>query len=75
MTHSLHTHHKTFNATTRSDAEGKKRGFCIGQSMQNPPVASRYSVTFLALFRGAMLLTAATLSCLGNWLYHGLYWS
>ena len=74
MIHSCHTHHKTFNATTRSDAEGKKRGFCM-VSPYKPPVASRYSVTFLALFRGAMLLTVATLSCLGNWLYHGLYWS
>ena len=75
MIHSCHTHHKTFNATTRSDAEGKKRGVLHGLTHANPPVASRYSVTFLALFRGAMLLTVATLSCLGNWLYHGLYWS
>ena len=75
MIHSLHIHHKTFNATTRSDAEGKKRGVLHRSVHTEPPVASRYSVTFLALFRGAMLLTTETLSCLGNWLYHGWYWS
>ena len=52
--------------------QGQNDGKVVLHELFRTPVESRYSATFSV---PTMLFTIMTLSCFGNWLYHGLYWS